>query len=602
MSRTFVLERTFLAVKSVIGRTTMVDKQAASPATHTNPRIEKDRRMILEARAKGRGATFKTFVRLSGPGWLQSGITLGGGSLASCLYLGTLVGFDFLWLQPAAMILGVIMLSAIAYVTLSTGQRPVRAINEHLNPVLGWGWLLAAMTANLIWSMPQFGLGMAAIRQNLLPGVFGPDAMPEMQGRVLAACLFVAFALSGSMLYGVGGRGTRIFELLVRGLVTFVVLCFLGVVIKLSVDGVLDWGEALAGLVPDFGLLSRPADKFLSHIEAVAPAFRDYWTDLIVGQQRDVMIGAAAAAVGINMTFMLPYSMLRKGWDRDFRGLAIFDLSTGLFIPFVLATGFVVMASATQFHAAPAKGLLGELDDEGRAVVPARNLVKPFNDLLAGRLVYEIGAEAFASLPDNERLERMKSLPQEDKVLAAMLVKRDSFNLAEALAPLTGRRFSQYVFGLGVLGMVTGAATMLMTINGLCLCELLNKRPGGWTQRIGSLMVVLSALPPLFWNQAQVWLAVVASVICGTLLPIAYVTFFLLMNRRSLLGDSIPRGGRRALWNGLMGIACVLAAFGSLWTLWAKTRWIGIVVFLGFVALAGIAQICRRPHHAGGRI
>ncbi|MGE5294096.1 MAG: divalent metal cation transporter, partial [Solirubrobacterales bacterium] len=281
----------------------MADHESAATATHMNPRIEQDRRLLLDARAKGPGATFKAFLRLSGPGWLQSGITLGGGSLSSCLYLGTLVGFSFLWLQPAAMILGVVMMSAIAYVTLSTGRRPVRAINEHINPVLGWGWLLAAMTANMIWSMPQFGLGMAAIRQNLLPQVFGPDAMPEMQGRVLAASLFVACALAGSMLYGFGGRGTRTFEFLVRGLVTFVVLCFLGVVIKLTAEGILDWSKVLAGLVPDFSLLSRPADKFLSHIEAVAPAFREYWTNLIVGQQRDVMIGAAAAAVGINMTF-----------------------------------------------------------------------------------------------------------------------------------------------------------------------------------------------------------------------------------------------------------------------------------------------------------
>jgi Mn2+/Fe2+ NRAMP family transporter len=215
-------------------------------------------------------------VRLSGPGWLRSGITLGGGSLSSCLYLGTLVGFSFLWLQPLAMILGIVMLSAIAYVTLSTGQRPVRAINEHVNPVLGWGWLPAAMTANMVWSMPQFGLGIAVIRQNLMPGVLGAEAMPEMQGRILAASLFVAFALMGSMLYGLGGRGTRIFELLVRGLVTFVVLCFLGVVIKLSVEGVLDWRKVLAGLVPDFGLLSRPADRFVAHIQAVTPTFRDY--------------------------------------------------------------------------------------------------------------------------------------------------------------------------------------------------------------------------------------------------------------------------------------------------------------------------------------
>ncbi len=573
----------------------MADKQPAAAATHMNPGIERDRQMIVDARARGRGAMFKTFLRLSGPGWLQSGITLGGGSLSSCLYLGTLVGFSFLWLQPFAMVLGVVMLSAIAYVTLSTGQRPVRAINEHVNPILGWGWLLAAMTANMIWSMPQFGLGIAAIRQNLLPQVLGPDAMPEMQGKIIAACCFVAFALAGSMLYGLGGRGLRLFELLVRGLVTFVVLCFFGVVIKLTAEGILDWGKVLAGFIPDLSMLSRPAEGFAGPIQAVASPFQEFWTSLIVGQQRDVMISGAAAAVGINMTFMLPYSMLRKGWDRDFRGLAIFDLSTGLFIPFVLATSFVVMASATQFHATPARGFLGEVDEQGQSIRPARNLVGPYNALLTERLKFELGEEAFARLGDQERATRLQSLPEADKRMAAMLVKRDSFNLAEALAPLTGKAFSQYVFGLGVLGMVTGAATMLMTINGLCLCELLNKPRGGWTQRLGSLMVVLGVLGPLFYTQAAFWLAIVASVCCMTLLPIAYFTFFFMMNQKRLLRDSMLTGGRRVLWNTLMIIACSLAAFGSLWALWAKVRWVGVGAFAGFIVLVALVHVVRKP-------
>ena len=72
-----------------------------------NTQIERDREMILTSRAQGRGALFKTFVRLSGPGWLQSGITVGGVSFASSLYLGVLSGFTFLWLQPVAMVWGV---------------------------------------------------------------------------------------------------------------------------------------------------------------------------------------------------------------------------------------------------------------------------------------------------------------------------------------------------------------------------------------------------------------------------------------------------------------------------------------------------------------
>ena len=37
-----------------------------------------------------------TYTKLSGPGWLQSAITLGGGSLGSSLYLGVIGGISLL--------------------------------------------------------------------------------------------------------------------------------------------------------------------------------------------------------------------------------------------------------------------------------------------------------------------------------------------------------------------------------------------------------------------------------------------------------------------------------------------------------------------------
>ena len=86
---------------------------------------ERELKLINEAKEKGTGAVLATFIKLSGPGWLQGAITLGGGSLAGALYLGVIMGYHMMWLQPVAMILGVIMLSAISYVTLSTEERPV---------------------------------------------------------------------------------------------------------------------------------------------------------------------------------------------------------------------------------------------------------------------------------------------------------------------------------------------------------------------------------------------------------------------------------------------------------------------------------------------
>ena len=560
-----------------------------------NPRIQRDRDAITNSRTKGRGALLGTFFRLSGPGWLQSAITLGGGSLSSSLYLGVLVGFSFLWLQPLAMILGVIMLSAIAYVTLSTGLRPLRAINEHVNPVLGWGWIIASMMANIVWSMPQFALGTAAVQQNLLPGVVGVDAMPDPWGKIVVGLCLLAIAITFVMFYNVGGKGVRIFEIIVKMMVGMIVICFFGVVIKLSIEGVMDWGKVGRGLIPDLGLLFRPADTFTPFIGEVSEKFQGFWEAVIVRQQRDVMISAASTAVGINMTFLLPYSMLRKGWDTEFRGLAIFDLSTGLFIPFILATGCVVMASASQFHAIPAAGFLGELDTQGRMVEPAKNLVGGYNNLMEGRLKYEIG-DTFEKLSSQDKAAMIKAIPIADKKMAAMLVKRDAFNLADALAPLTGKVFSRYVFGLGVLGMAISASTMLMLINGLVFCEMLNRPARGWTQRIGCLMVSVGVLGPFFWKDAKMWLAIPTSVFAMVLLPIAYFTFYMLLNQKSLLGDNMPRGGKRVAWNVLMAIAAGLAAFGSVWTLWSKLQWIGIWVMAAFIGLALIVQVYRKPN------
>ncbi|HCK72996.1 MAG TPA: hypothetical protein DHW38_15590, partial [Planctomycetaceae bacterium] len=47
--------------------------------------------------------------------------------------------------------------------------------------------------------------------------------------------------------------------------------------------------------------------------------------------------------------------MLARGWDKPFRVLSRFDLSTGMAIPYVLVTSCVVIAAGTMFH--------GEMDE-----------------------------------------------------------------------------------------------------------------------------------------------------------------------------------------------------------------------------------------------
>jgi hypothetical protein len=241
----------------------------------------------------------------------------------------------------------------------------------------------------------------------------------------------------------------------------------------------------------------------------------------------------------------------------------------------------------------PATGFVAEEPGGAIAEEPEKNLVGPYKGLLANRLKFEIGAEAFDNLTADEVAARAEALPWGDKRMAAILVKRDAFNLAATLAPLIGDRWAQYVFGLGVIGMALSAATMLMTINGLCFCELLNLPARGWPQRIGSLMVAVGALGPFFWKDAAPYLAVPTSVFAMVLLPIAYFAFFFLMNQKSYLGKYRPEGGRRVLWNVLMALAAGAAAFGSVWSLWSKLQWLGIILLGVFIVLVVAVHFLR---------
>ena len=55
------------------------------------------------------------YLRFMGPGYLQSAMTLGGGSAFAALFGGAAFGYQLLWVAPTAMLLGIIVMSAIAW-------------------------------------------------------------------------------------------------------------------------------------------------------------------------------------------------------------------------------------------------------------------------------------------------------------------------------------------------------------------------------------------------------------------------------------------------------------------------------------------------------
>lgn len=552
-------------------------------------RLERDRARLEAVADKGAGAKLGAYAKMSGPGWVQSALTLGGGSLGAALYLGSLGGYGLMWVQPIAMVMGVSMLMAIAYVTLSTGKRPLRLVTEEVNPVLGWGWLIASLMANIVWCLPQFTLGTAALQQNLFPGLIGEGSVMGVEnGKYVAVAALAVISLLMIISYERGGRGLAIFETILKVLVAVIVACFIGVVWKLTgVEGGINWSEVWSGFIPNFSDLTSPPAAF-TDVLAAAGDNASYWKDKLVGDRMFTVLAAAATAVGINMTFLLPNSLLDRGWNKTFRGFSLFDLATALFIPFLIATTCVVIASASRFHGKYNEAMVAAEPTKAAATEAGNaKLAGAYLGLLDARLADEFGKEEAAAWTNEEWAARRAALPNAERQLAAMLAKRDADALAAALEPLTGKAIAQIVFGIGVLAMATSTIIVLMLINGYCFSEMFNQPQRGKVHFMGTLLpLAFGAIAPFVWTKAMFWLAIPASVIGYTLLPIAYCTFFFLMNSERVLGEDRPRGVRRFLVNAVLLASLVLTTIGAGLSINSKAGWMGFAAAGGFIALA----------------
>ncbi len=472
----------------------------------------------------------------SGPAWIQAAVTLGGGTLVSALYLGVIGGLSFLWLLPLSMITGVIMLMALSHLTLSQSNeedRPFRLVIKHIGSGLAWSWLIATMLANIVFCASQFALATDAIQGNLGRNNWNPFLIC-----FILACL-VLYLVS---LYAKGGKAYLRIQNVIKFLVATIVISFMVVVVILIAQGDLNFIGILEGFVPKFKMLFQPANEFQLLLNETSVA-TDYWTNHIVSNQRNVIIGAFGTAVGINMTFLLPYTYYRKKWKKGERSLARFDLIIGLLIPFILTASCLVMASASQFHA----------NKDGRVSETA------YLEVLEKKQNYD----------KTNQLSPNAATIKRDQMFAKMLAKRSSHDLAESLRPLLGK-WSQLIFGIGILAMAISTMMVHMIINGYALSESIGK-PGNHKWFIfGAVLPALSgALSPIIW-QGSVKAAIVipASVIATTLLPIAYLAFFLLMNSKNIEGVSDIR--KRRWINFALIFALAISYFAACWALIGK--------------------------------
>lgn len=432
--------------------------------------LAREKAMLAELDKQGLGARLAGYSKKMGPGWMQSALTLGSGSFFSSFFAGAMFGYSLLWVQPLGMLLGVIMFMAIAHQTLSTGARPFDAMRRYVHPSVAWAWALTSLAATVIWHFPQYSCGGTAAAD--LADYFGWTGAGSLVGaRLFFGFIILAICIAVTWLYGSGSHGIKLFDKLIKIMVAVIVVSFMIVVIRTGIR----WQALWEGLTR----FQVPKDK--------------------VGIE--VMMGGLSAAVGINMTFLFPYALLARGWGREHRGLAKFDLALGMWLPFVLATGFLVMAAANTLYD-PANPVTSKLGPDRAAQV-----------------------------------------------------------LGAAAGPVLGR----VVFDLGVLAMVISSIILHMLVAAFIACEIFGMEPTGWRYRLTSLIPIPGVLGTIV--QFPLWLPVVTSGICFIFLPIAYVAFFILHNRRDYLGDAKPTGGRAWAWNIAMLIAIGVMTSYALWWL-----------------------------------
>ncbi len=414
------------------------------------------------------------YFRQMGPGYMQSAMTLGGGTAFAAIFGGAAFGYQLIWVAPVSMILGIIVLSAVAHQTLSNDLDPFEAMKRYAGSFFAYGWGIAAILSSIIWQFAQYALA-ASMMVLLAENLGWEDASRKLMGAIaLAICVTVG------LMYDRSPKLVRVYENALKTVVWLIVLCFLWVVVK---TGIPEPAKLFAGLIP-----SIPDDVVTPEGGTISATV--------------VIVSGLAAAVGVNMLFVYPYSLRRRSWSGADRKLAHLDLVFGMFVPYAIAASLILIASASTLH-------FGE------------------PDLFTGKTIS----------PDR---------------LALMLAAPDR------LGPVAG----VWIFGLGIIAMGMSSITMQMLCSGFACETMFGWKRGTVLHKVGTLLPAIGVLGAIYWQDIAMWVAVPTNIVCGLLLPLAYVGFIILQRSKRYLGAHRPEGAFGAAWVIGMMIATVVLVVG----------------------------------------
>ena len=465
-------------------------------------KLAAERAELAELAKAPLGKKIGGYVRRTGPGLIQSAMTLGAGSATASVLAGASFGYKLLWVQPVAMFLGVFMLAALSNIVLTkNNERPYESFGKQVWKPLVFLWALGTIFASVIWHFPQYTLlagagrdiaSMAGLQMSAAAGespawVSAVNAhLPwgiQINNSITNLGYIVSFAVGIFFLamnivmvfnYGKGAKGVKVYERFLRTMILLVILFFL-LVVALNFKQI-QWNNLFRGLFCLDGI-PRNAEGVIESSTYLQ------------------ILGMLGAAVGINMTFLYPYSILAKGWGNDHKTLAKWDLGMTMFIPFSIVTSLIIVGMTVT-------GIYDGSDTVRQGLAPLQ------------------AAASFSGIPGGK-----------------------------------------IIFCLGLMGMCAGATSAHMVACGFTVCEMLHLkmtrnrfRLFALTPAIGLLGVVV----PL-----PLWFPVIASAICCILLPIAYLIIIILNNKRSYIGSAVGGGLSRFLNNIVLLAALAVVTAGA---------------------------------------
>lgn len=288
------------------------------PITESIPveELEAEVRALERLKRKPPWLRFFGYLKLGGPGFMDSALTLGAGTLTAAMLSGATFGYKTMWLLWVAMGLGVFMMAAMARFTCRGGFRIIQVQNRTHSWVVGslMTALVGTAAVAVIFNFGQYSIG-AHLMESLTPlmGFTFPRQINWVVYMALTSWLILSYGRRGR-------RGIALVENFMKLSIGVMLLCFGACLVLVGVD----WEGFFRGIVIPW---------LPSGVKGL-----------------DLFVASSAAAIGVMDWVFFHYAGLARGWGCRHESQARFDIGVGLFLPFIIVNYLVIGVFAGTLH------------------------------------------------------------------------------------------------------------------------------------------------------------------------------------------------------------------------------------------------------------